>query len=78
MTPFEHATIIAQRHGLITETLLSKSRLSEVVAARKELIFVLHDNGMTASAIARFLNYSDHTPVLYFLKGRVSDTKIGE
>lgn len=57
---------IAKKHGIFVKDIMSKSRYSEIVKARNELKFALHEQGMSASAIGRFLG-QNHTSVLYTL-----------
>lgn len=65
----EILTEIAQRTGVPVELILSRSREQRVVAARRRVIWELHERGWSSVAIGRAIG-RDHVTVLFAL-GRI-------
>ncbi len=61
-------------HGICREDLLGRSRLTQLVEARKDAACRLSDAGYSRGMIARFLKRDHHT-IVYYLDGRVQQMK---
>lgn len=74
MNADEITKLVAKRHGISIEKLLSKSRYSELIKARRELMAAMRLNGYSYSAIGRFLG-KNHTTICFHLGSLASSKK---
>lgn len=57
---------VAVRHALSPMVIMGRSRIAEVVAARQEVVYRLHQElGVSFAQIGRFLKQADHSSALH-------------
>lgn len=58
---------IAEKYGATLGEVLGTVRNKYVVNARREIVLLLHESGMSSAAIGRLMN-RDHTTILHSIK----------
>lgn len=60
--------MVAARHRVPVEAILSKSRRREVVRARDELAWRLRETGLALPAVGDLVGYADHTSAMMAIR----------
>lgn len=59
--------IVAEKYGATFGEIIGTTRAKYVVNARRAIVMILHESGMSANAIGRLM-HRDHTTILHAIK----------